>query len=243
MANARVHQMMGQERLVDFTGLVEVSKFSILFLVVNVIGKVFNCCLTYRLSYKFMKKSKFPSIPAYFLRGLLLVVPLALTIYIMVISIRWLDGLIELNFPGLGLLIILGSITVFGYLGSSFLIQPILNFFESIMIRVPLVRIIYTSLKDLVSAFVGDQKKFQQPVLVDLIPDGTIKRVGFITQQDLTTLGAPGFAAVYFPHSYNFSGNLMLLPKEQMKPLKLSGTEAMKFIVSGGVSDIALPKN
>jgi len=189
-----------------------------------------------------MKKSRFPSIPTYFLRGLLLVVPLALTIYIIVISIRWLDGLIELNIPGLGLLIILGSITVFGYLGSSFLIQPILNFFEGIVIRVPLVRIIYTSLKDLVSAFVGDQKKFQQPVLVDLILDGSIKRVGFITQQDMTSLGAPGFVAVYFPHSYNFSGNLMLIPVEQVKPLMLSSTEIMKFIISGGVSDIAIPE-
>jgi uncharacterized membrane protein len=189
-----------------------------------------------------MKKSKFQFIPRYFLRGLLLVVPLALTIYIIVISIRWLDGLITLDIPGLGLLIILGSITIFGYLGTSFLIQPVLNFFEGIMIRVPLVRIIYTSLKDLISAFVGDHKKFKQPVIVDLIPDGSIKRVGFITQEDMTYMGAPEFVAVYFPHSYNFSGNVMLLPKDRVKPLMLSGTEAMKFVVSGGVSDIAPPK-
>ena len=187
----------------------------------------------------FMKKSKFPSIPTYFLRGLLLVVPLALTAYIIVISIRWLDGLIELNIPGLGLLIILGSITVFGYLGSSFLIRPILNFFEGIVIKVPFVRIIYTSLKDLISAFVGDQKKFRQAVMVDLIVDGSIKRVGFITQEDMTTMGAPGFVAVYFPHSYNFSGNLLIIPKAQVKPLSLSSTDAMKFVVSGGVSGIS----
>ena len=167
-------------------------------------------------------------------------VPLALTTYIIVMSIRWLDGLLPLDIPGLGLLIILGSITIFGYLGSSFLIQPILGFFENIMVRLPLVRIIYTSLKDLVSAFVGDQKKFQQPVMVDLIADGSIKRVGFITQEDMTALGTPGFAAIYFPHSYNFSGNLVLIPREQVKPLDLSSTEAMKFVVSGGVSEIAL---
>ena len=165
-------------------------------------------------------------------------VPLALTTYIIVMSIRWLDGLLPLDIPGLGLLIILGSITIFGYLGSSFLIQPILGFFENIMVRLPLVRIIYTSLKDLVSAFVGDQKKFQQPVMVDLISDGSIKRVGFITQEDMSVLGTPGFAAVYFPHSYNFSGNLVLIPRNQVKPLDLSSTEAMKFVVSGGVSDI-----
>jgi uncharacterized membrane protein len=186
-----------------------------------------------------MKKSKFPSIPTYFLRGLLLVVPLALTIYIIVISIKWLDGLIELNIPGLGLLIILGSITIFGYLGTSFLIQPVLNFFEGIVVRVPFVRIIYTSLKDMVSAFVGDEKKFQQAALVDLTADGRIKRVGFITQKDMAALGEPGFSAIYFPHSYAFSGNVLLLPNERVKPLSLSSTEAMKFVVSGGVSGIS----
>ena len=106
------------------------------------------------------------------------------------------------------------------------------------MMRLPFVRIIYTSLKDLVSAFVGDQKKFNQPVLVDLFQDGSIKRVGFITQEDMASIGAPGFVAIYFPHSYNFSGNLVLVPKAQVKALEMSSTEAMKFAVSGGVSGL-----
>lgn len=182
-------------------------------------------------------------IPKYFLRGLLLVTPLAITVYIIVLAIRWLDGLIGLGIPGLGLLIILGSITIIGYLGSTLLAQPIFNFFEGIMVRLPLVRIIYTSLRDLVSAFVGDHKKFDKPVLVDILPDGCIKRVGFITQNDLTFLGAPGFVAVYFPHSYNFSGNLVLVAKDQVTLLPISSTETMKFVVSGGVSDISVPKS
>mgnify|MGYP001819193357 FL=1 len=180
----------------------------------------------------------FQFIPKYFLRGLLFVVPIALTIYIIVISIRWLDGLIELEIPGLGLLIILSSITIIGYLGSSFLAQPVIRFFEGIMMRLPFVRIIYTSLKDLVSAFVGDQKKFNEPVLVDLFQDGSVKRVGFITQEDMASIGAPGFVAIYLPHSYNFSGNLVLVPKAQVKPLNISSTDAMKFAVSGGVSGL-----
>jgi len=183
----------------------------------------------------------FQLFPKYFLRGLLLVVPLAVTIYIIIIAIRWLDGLIGVDIPGIGLLIILGSITIFGYLGSTLLAQPIFNFFESIMVRLPLVRIIYTSLRDLVSAFVGDHKKFDQPVLVNLLREGTVKRVGFITQKDLSVLGIPGFVAVYFPHSYNFSGNLLLVPGDQVTPLKLSSTEIMKFVVSGGVSDLIPP--
>lgn len=179
--------------------------------------------------------------PKYFLRGLLLVVPIALTIYIIVISIRWLDGLIDLNIPGLGLLIILGSITIIGYLGSTLLAQPFLNVFDKIMLRLPFVRIIYTSLRELMSAFVGDQKKFNQPVMVDILPDGTVKRVGFITQEDMDSLGAPGFAAIYLPHSYNFSGNLILVPKEQVTPISLSSTDAMKFVVSGGVTSVNQP--
>lgn len=171
----------------------------------------------------------------------MLVVPLAVTIYIIIIAIRWLDGLIGVDIPGIGLLIILGSITIFGYLGSTLLAQPIFNFFESVMVRLPLVRIIYTSLRDLVSAFVGDHKKFDQPVLVNLLQEGTVKRVGFITQKDLSVLGIPGFVAVYFPHSYNFSGNLLLVPGEQVTPLNLSSTEIMKFVVSGGVSDLIPP--
>ncbi len=188
-----------------------------------------------------MDKSKFQLVK-YFFRGLLLVVPLALTLYIIVLAIRWLDGLIGLDIPGLGLLTILAAITIFGYLGSTLLAQPIFNFFESIMVRLPLVRIIYTSLRDLVSAFVGDHKKFDQPVLVNLLKEGTVKRVGFVTQQDLEFLGIAGFVAVYFPHSYNFSGNLLLVPKDHITLLNISSTEVMKFVVSGGVSDIEVSK-
>ena len=182
----------------------------------------------------------FQLFPKYFLRGLLLVVPLALTIYIIVISIRWLDNLIPFTIPGLGFAIILGSITIIGYLGSTFLAQPIFNFFENVMMRLPLVRIIYTSLRDLVSAFVGDHKKFDKPVVVDLLTDGSLKRVGFITQEDADILGSPGYVGVYFPHSYNVSGNLILVPKDHVIPLGISSTEIMKFVVSGGVSDIEI---
>lgn len=182
----------------------------------------------------------FQIVPKYFLRGLLLVVPLALTLYIIVISIRWLDGLIPFTVPGLGLLIILGSITIFGYLGSTFLAQPVFRFFENIMVRLPLVRIIYTSLRDLVSAFVGDHKKFNKPVIVDLFPDGAMKRVGFVTRENTDFLGANGYVAVYFPHSYNISGNLILVPREQVQPVDLSSTEIMKFVVSGGVSGVGM---
>jgi len=190
-----------------------------------------------------MSKLNFNFVIKYFFRGLLLVVPIALTIYIIVLAIRWLDGLLDgvipVDIPGLGLLIMVGTVTLFGYLGSSILLKPIIEFFETIMERLPLVRIIYTSLRDLISAFVGDQKKFNRPVLVNLSSDQSIKRIGFITQDNLPELLPENMVAVYLPHSYNVSGNVYLVPSDRVTPLEISSTEIMKFVVSGGIAGIA----
>jgi uncharacterized membrane protein len=101
-------------------------------------------------------------------------------------------------------------------------------------------KVIYSSLKDLFSAFVGDKKKmFSQPVMVMLFKEAGIQKLGFITKQDLEIIGVKGMAAVYFPHSYNFSGNLYLVPKENITVLHdFPAADAMKFIVSGGVTEI-----
>lgn len=174
----------------------------------------------------------------YFFRGLLFVVPIALTLYIIIIAISWLDNLIPLKIPGLGLLTILAFITIVGYLASTLLAGPLFGLLEDILARVPLVSIIYSSLKDLISAFVGDKKKFNQPVLVTLDPSYSIQKPGFITQEDLSNLGLHGQVAVYLPHSYNFSGNLFIVPAQYVTPIDAPGAEIMKFIVSGGVSGL-----
>ncbi|MFW5761801.1 MAG: DUF502 domain-containing protein [Cyclobacteriaceae bacterium] len=174
----------------------------------------------------------------YFFRGLLFIVPLALTVYILIESIQWLDGLIPVNIPGLGLLIILVTVTFFGYLGSTLLVKPFFDIMERLIIKLPLANIIYTSLKDLMVAFVGDKRKFNQAVLVIMNADCGIHKLGFITQDDLTHLGMPGKVAVYLPHSYNFSGNLFIVPRENIIPLDAPGADVMKFIVSGGVAGL-----
>lgn len=180
----------------------------------------------------------------YFFRGLLFVVPIALTIYIMILAISWLDNLIPLKIPGLGLLTILAFISLVGYLASTLLAGPLFGLLEDVLSRLPLVSIIYSSLKDLISAFVGDKKKFNQPVLVTLDPVHTIQKPGFITQNDLSNLGLQGQVAVYLPHSYNFSGNLFIVPAQYVTPLDAPGAEFMKFIVSGGVSGLgSIPVN
>ena len=183
--------------------------------------------------------SNFRHYLTYFFRGLLFIVPLALTVYILIVSISWLDSLIPVNIPGLGLLIIFVTVTFFGYLGSTLLVKPIFDFLEQLIIKLPLANLIYTSLKDLMVAFVGDKKKFNQAVLVTMNADYGVQKLGFITQDDLSHLGLPGKVAVYLPHSYNFSGNLFVVPKENVIPINAPSSDVMKFIVSGGVAGLS----
>lgn len=175
---------------------------------------------------------------SYFLRGLLFVVPLALTVYIIFQVLDWLDGLIPIHIPGLGLLIIVSAITFLGYLASFFITRPVFILFEKYFTKIPLVNILYSSIKDLIGAFVGDQKKFNTPVTVSFDENGTVLKVGFITKDDLAMINLPGYVSVYLPHSYNFSGNHFLVEKAKVKPLNMKATAAMKFVVSGGVSGL-----
>jgi uncharacterized membrane protein len=175
----------------------------------------------------------------YFIRGVLLIVPFALTVYIISIAINWMDRIIRINIPGLGLIITLVAITLFGYLGSSLLVRSMFDAIEKFFIKVPLISLIYTSLKELIAAFVGNKKKFDKPVLIKFNLDCTIQKIGFITQSDLESLNLPGSVAVYVPQSYSFSGELYIVPKEIVKPLlNMTGTEVMKFVISGGVTGL-----
>jgi uncharacterized membrane protein len=175
---------------------------------------------------------------AYFIRGLLLVFPFAFTVYIISWGLNWIDSLVQIKIPGLGLAILLSAITLLGYLGSSLLVRSLFESIEKYIIRIPLISLIYTSLKEFIAAFVGNKKKFDKPVLVMLDKAQQIQRLGFITQPDLIQLHLPGKIAVYLPQSYNFSGDLYILPKELVKPLDISSAEVMKFIISGGVTGL-----
>lgn len=172
----------------------------------------------------------------YFGRGLLAVMPIGLTIWVLYSIFIWVDGLVPINIPGIGVLIVLGIIMGVGVLVSTVIPNSFLNLFEGSIKHLPLVRIIYFSLKDLISAFVGDKKKFNQPVLVAINRQSDIRKVGFITQTDLSKLGLDGFVAVYLPHSYAFSGELFVVPAENVVLLNIPSAEAMKLIVSGGVA-------
>lgn len=172
----------------------------------------------------------------YFFSGTLFIVPLVATGYFIFVSFRWLDSLLNLPYPGLGFVIIFAAITIFGYFTSNFAFKAVTDWFDHGINRIPLVKLIYSSIKDLISAFVGDKRKFNKPVLVTINQENNLYQIGFITQEDLNVLGLQDMVAVYIPQSYAFAGHHFLVPKANVKPLNVSGAIAMKFIVSGGIS-------
>ena len=172
----------------------------------------------------------------YFLQGLLYLVPIAATIYVVVKAVVLIDGIIPIKFPGAGLLIILVVVTATGFLGGTIIVRRILRL-EKLLEKVPLLKIIYTSVKDLLSAFVGKKKRFTEPVLVKM--EGGVERIGFVTQRDLTHLGiSADKIGVYIPFSYAVTGNLIIVPKENVSPINGSSADLMKFIISGGVTEM-----
>ena len=170
-----------------------------------------------------------------FLRGLLLIVPMAGAIYVVWYLYSFLDNIIPFpkGIPGLSFITVIIIITIFGSIAKKYN-YGIVSWFESLIKNITLLNLIYSSIKDLMSSFMGEEKKFNKPVLVKL--ENEIYKPGFVTTSDLKDLGLPGMITVYLPHSYNFSGNVFLTNKKNIKPLKSSSSEVMKFILSGGIS-------
>lgn len=179
----------------------------------------------------------------YFLRGLVLVAPIGITLYICYIVFITIDRLLPTPIPGAGFLITIAAVTLFGFLASNLLARSILSLLESLLERLPFVRLLYSSTKDLLNAFVGEKRRFDKPVLVSLDPGGSVKAFGFLTQESLELIGVPGHSAVYLPQSYNFAGQVLVVPTSQVTRIPSPSSDVMAFIVSGGVSGIAAPRD
>jgi len=176
---------------------------------------------------------------SFFFRGLLLLVPVTIILWTVWQSLRFLDGIIPIDIPGLGLLTLLTIITVVGWLGTTFLYQPLADFGEELLQRIPFLKTLYAAVKDLVEALVGNKKKFDRPVLVRIGTGVDAERVGFLTQSDLNHLGiGTDKVAVYLPHAFAWSGNLVIVPARNVTPLDARAADVMKFVVSGGVSHV-----
>ena len=174
----------------------------------------------------------------YFLQGLVITVPLLLTVFVCVQAFRKVDSWLGISIPGVGFLVTIATITLIGFFGSSVLTKTVIVEFEKLLERLPFVRLVYASTKDLLNAFVGEKRRFDKPVLVALTPDGAIKGLGFITQESLAALGETESVVVYFPQSYAFAGWTFVVPATRVSRIDMESSDFMAFVVSGGVTGV-----
>ncbi|MFW2386825.1 MAG: DUF502 domain-containing protein [Polyangiales bacterium] len=176
-----------------------------------------------------------------FAQGLLVLAPVAITIWVVVFAVTTLDEWLDTGIPGLGIIIAAAGITLIGYLTGNVVGTKLVSWLEKGLQRVPLIRILYNALRDLFGAFVGTKRKFDKPVAVELNRHG-LKVLGFLTSEHFDDPQLAGHVSVYLPESYNFAGNLIVVPADRVHPLDADGAEFMAFIVSGGVTDMNAAK-
>lgn len=177
-----------------------------------------------------------------FFQGLLIIGPFALTVWIIWYVVSSIDSMIpgvsERLYPGITFLLVIAATTIIGYLGNRFIIgRFIVDTFDYILEHTPGIKFLYTSLKDVLTSFVGDKKKFNRPVLIRTAAEPEVWRIGFLTQNNLSSVGFPEHVSVYLPHSYAVSGWVVFVKASDIVPLEnIGAAEAMKFAVSGGVA-------
>ncbi|MCC6903620.1 MAG: DUF502 domain-containing protein [Polyangiaceae bacterium] len=176
----------------------------------------------------------------YFWRGCLVLAPVSITLYIAWLVFTTIDRILPVGVPGVGFVLTLVLITLVGFLTSNVIGKAVVRETEKWLARVPLVKLLYTSIRDLVGAFVGDKKKFDRPVAVAIVPGSKTRALGFVTRESLAQIEMRDCLAVYFPQSYNFAGNVLVVPKDQVETLSANSTDVMAFIVSGGVSGLGI---
>ncbi len=176
------------------------------------------------------------NLAGHFLRGLLITAPTAITAYVCWWLISTIDGWLGIDIPGAGLLVAVTAITLIGMFASNLVTRSLLAWIDKAIERLPFVRWLYTATKDLLNAFVGEQRRFNQPVRIQIGPTPDFFTLGFVTAGSMAHLGLPDHAAVYMPQSYNFAGQLAIVPAAHVTPLDADSAEVMAFIVSGGVA-------
>lgn len=221
-------------------------------------AKTTNCyyfCLMNETQPSQPEGFRFKKLIQYFLQGLLVIGPIAITIYFLywivftidnqipILTERGPDGKFYVRNYGLGFLLVIGAICLIGYLSSFFIKIRLFSLFDTWLRKAPGIRLIYTTVQDFFEAFAGEKKKFNRPVVAN-IDDNDIWRVGFITQDEMKDLGLPGYVAVYIPMAYSIAGNVYLVPRNRIRPLtNMNAADAMKFSISGGITTVADEKN
>ena len=186
----------------------------------------------------------------YFLQGLLILAPVAITIYSIYFVVSGIDswiplfthvdanGQVHVQNYGIGFVLIIAVIIILGYFSSFFITGRVVSFFDKMLEKTPGIKYVYTTTRDFFEAFAGDKKKFTENVLAN-VDDNDVWRVGFITQDDMEEFGLKDYVAVYIPMAYSVAGNVYIIPKQRVRRIEnISAAQSMKFAVSGGITKI-----
>src|SRR6478672_8867252 len=152
----------------------------------------------------------------YFLRGLVVVAPIGVTIWVCVKIFHAIDDLLGFAVAGIGFAILIVLVTLVGFLASTIVARTIGGAFDKMLARLPFVNLLYSSTKDMLNAFVGEKRRFDKPVLVSLTDDGSVKVFGFLTAESLTALGIVDAVTVYVPTSYSVAGHVIVVPASRV---------------------------
>jgi uncharacterized membrane protein len=176
----------------------------------------------------------------YFFRGLMTILPLGLTVYVLYMFISWMDSLAmsvispiigDFYLPGLGIVLGVGAIVGLGFLISQPVTTRLLSWVEFPFTNLPVVKSIYSSLKNFADFFSPHQEHNQQVVVLRM-PGNEMSIVGLVTRQSM--YGLPkGLAeidqvAVYLPMGYMIGGYTVFVPRTWIEPIDMSVEEAMR---------------
>lgn len=174
----------------------------------------------------------------YFARGCLALVPVTLIVYLLMSIVSFTDKLVGLSVPGLGLVLALAFVTTVGFLISNVIGRRIYQFYDGVMARLPVIKLFYTSTRDLLQTVVGESTAFGHPVRFRLADSGDIRFLGLMTRDNLSALGLPEHAAVYLPQAYNIGGQVIAVPRAQLEVVNLRASEMLAFMMSGGSAGV-----
>src|SRR5260370_23913929 len=133
----------------------------------------------------------------YFFKGLIVIAPVFITVYVCVLIFTRIDSWLGLPIPGVGFAITIVLITLAGFIAQTFFSRAMFSAMDEVIKRLPFVRLIYSSARDLVDAFVGEKRRFDKPVLVTLQWGGTARAFGIVTRVTQARVGLTDHVAVY----------------------------------------------
>ncbi|WP_211831116.1 DUF502 domain-containing protein [Kistimonas asteriae] len=185
----------------------------------------------------------------WFLEGLVVLVPILITVYLFSAGINWVADVLsqtigpylsrELPIHGrwqvvfISLVLVVGVTILIGAVTHLWLGKHIVRLVDQVLTHIPLVKLVYAAIKDGVNAIIGDRREFDKPVLVAI---GEMQVPGFITRHSTEDFGLENHVAVYFPMAFSIAGRVVLVSADKIRPLDNSSAEVMSFLVSGGVT-------